>query len=339
MTIQAINPNEMKALLSAIEKADSILLFCHISPDGDTIGSALSLKMMLTRLQKRVTLVLDGIVPSNLFFLPDIYCFRKPEDVAAQMAEGMDVALAIAVDVSCSDRMGAGESLFFQAAVTAQIDHHQTNPGYAQINLIDGDAPATAILIERLRNALGLEIHKEEAICLYTALSTDTGNFVYENTNAEAFLMMSRLMDAGLPLAQCSRTLFRRKEREFLALLTRVLPTLTFFCNGEIAGMQLSKADMKAAGVVGDYTEGIVDYAIDAAGVKMAYFARDAEDGAVKFSLRALSPCRVDTVAELFGGGGHALAAGCTLYAPMEEAVAQVQKALTAARKGSFTGE
>ena len=322
--------NQIPELLSAIQKADSILLFSHISPDGDTIGSALALKMLLTRLQKQVLLVLDGSVPDNLFFLPGIHAFCKPEDAAAQVNARGGNTLAIAVDVSCMDRMGAAEALFQRATQTAQIDHHGTNPAYAQINVIDGSAPATAILIDRVRDAMGISIRQEEAICLYTALSTDTGNFIYEATNAEAFLLMGRLMEAGLPLAKYARLLFRRKERGFLAMLDKALATLTFFCGGGVAGMGLSRQAMDEAGVTGEDTEGIVNYAIDAAGVKLAYFAHENDAGMIKFSLRALSPCRVDRVATAFGGGGHSLAAGCTLSGPLEQAAERVQKALKA---------
>jgi phosphoesterase RecJ-like protein len=326
----------MKELLSAIQKADSILLFSHVFPDGDTVGSALALKMILERMQKRVIMVLDGVAPPNLFFLPDLYCFRTSRDVAAQVNAKAEGTLAIAVDVAASNRLGAAEALFHSVAVTAQIDHHGTNPGFAQINLVDEQAPASAILVSRVQRELGLDIEPGEAVCLYTGLSTDTGNFVFENTNAEAFLLMSRLMEAGLPLAKYSRLLFKRKERAFIRLLGKALPTLTFLCHGEIAGMQVSLQDMRAAQATGEHTEGLVDYAIDASGVKIAYFARETEEGEVKVSLRALSPYRVDRVAALFGGGGHPLAAGCTLSTPLDEAVEKLREALVKAREGSL---
>jgi len=256
--------------------------------------------------------------------------------IAAERRGGFDIrppvlaesTLTIAVDISSRGRLGSAEPLFFNATITAQIDHHQTNPAYAMINWIDGSAPATAILVNRMREALGLSLEKEEAICLYTALATDTGNFVYEDTNAEAFSMMSQLMQAGLPLAQYARLLFRRKERAFIALLGKALPTMTCLGDGVIAGMKLTRAAMLEAGATDEHADGIVNYAIDAAGIRMAFLARETDDGGVKFSLRAISPCRVDEVAESFGGGGHQLAAGCTLYLPMEEAVRRMEEAL-----------
>ncbi len=318
---------QLSELLSAIQNADSVLLFPHISPDGDTLGSTLALKMLLTRLKKPVTVVLDDETPQTLAFLPDIYCVR-PYAEAADTITISEGALAISVDVSSADRMGRALSLYQSIKKTAQIDHHFTNPGFAQINLIDGDASASAVLVFRLFTALGQPVRREEAICLYTGLSTDTGDFVYQNTNAEAFRIMEKLMEAELPIAHYARILFRCKEKEHIALLGKALPTMRYLCGGEIAGMRLSLKDIMAVGVSGQHTDGIVDYAIDVIGVKIAYFARETENGAIKVSLRAISPYRVDTVAEQFGGGGHQLAAGCTIVGSMRQAVSRVENAL-----------
>lgn len=325
---------QLTELVEAIRSAARIVLFMHVSPDGDTIGSALALKMILEQMKKPVTMVLDGVVPPNLFFLPDIYCIRSPKDVALQMDMREAGTLAIAVDVSVADRMGAGEALFMAAPCTAQVDHHETNPIYAMINVVDSEAPATAILVDRIQHELGLSTQLEESICLYTGLSTDTGNFVYQSTDAEAFSMMSRMMEAGLPLAKYGRLLFRRKEKEFVRLLGKALPTLQLLHNDEIAGMKISCTDIIAVGATSEHTDGVVDYAIDIAGVRMAYFARETADGGIKFSLRALSPYRVDEVAAQFGGGGHHLAAGCTVHLPLDEAVKSVQKSLIMSLEG-----
>lgn len=318
---------QMPQLLSAIQNAGSILLFPHISPDGDTIGSTLALKMLLTRLKKSVNVVLDDTPPENLSFLPDIYCVRSFSEAVKVLTPGEDT-LAIAVDAGDDERLGGALALYRQAKTTAQIDHHPTNPGYAQINVIDNDAAATAILVHRLFEAFGLPLQREEAICLYTALATDTGNFVYKSTSAEAFAMMAKLMEAELPIATYARILFRCKEKAHLALLGKALPTMRYLCGGEIAGMHISLAQIREAGATSEHADGVVDYAIDAAGVKVAYFARETAEGNVKCSLRALTPYRVDGVAERFGGGGHQLAAGCTMPGPLDDAVAKIEAAL-----------
>jgi len=315
-------------LLTAIRKADSILLFAHVSPDGDTIGSMLALYRLLVRLHKPVRMVLDGEIPVNLCFLPHVHEIRKPGDIAAGTDRNARCSVAIAVDVGSAGRMGAGERLFHCADITAQIDHHETNTGYAHINVIDGMAPATAVLVSRIYAELGMGLQTEDAICLYTALSTDTGNFVYKNTNAEAFVLMGRLMDSGLPLEEYSRFLFRQKEKGFVAVLGKALTTLSFLLDGKIAGMHMSFAQIVEAGGRDGDTDGIIDYAIDIVGVKMAYFIREIKGGTVRVNLRSIAPYRVDEIAAAFGGGGHQAAAGCTLNSTLADALERVQAAL-----------
>ena len=309
-------------VLSAVLSAGSVLLFGHVSPDGDTLGSVLALKMRMERMGKKVQAMVDGFVPSYLTFLPG------HESVLAADAAPDAFDLAIAVDVASADRMGKCEALFAAAEKTAVIDHHGTNPGYAQINMIDEHAPATAILVYRLFSQMDMSMTKDEAICLYTALSTDTGNFIYDSTNAESFAMMSGLMEAGLPLADYSRRLFRQKEEPHVRLLAEVLPGLRVIADGKIAGLRLNQQQLQKVNANGGHCEGIVDYAIDLRGVGMAYFAREMADGRIKVSMRALEPYAVDQIAARFGGGGHKLAAGVTLDMPMDEAVQTIENAL-----------
>ncbi len=319
------NPDPRQQVLSAVQAAGSVLLFCHVSPDGDTLGSALALKLRLTAMGKSVRLLVDGEAPSNLAFLPGMDAVRGP-DAAVESAD-----LALAVDVSCAERLGACAPAFYAAKRTGVVDHHGSNPGFGQINWIDGDAPATAVLVYRLLEAMDGPIAREEAICLYTGLSTDTGNFIYESTSAESFRMMAALMDAGLPLAEYARRLFRVKELPFVRLLGQALPSLRLTCGGKVAGLTLTAEQMRKAGAKPGHTDGLVDYAIDLEGVAMAYFARETEDGRVKVSLRALEPWRVDQVAARFGGGGHRLASGLTVDMPLSEAAQAVEAALAEA--------
>ena len=316
----------LNALLSALHSADSVLLFCHVSPDGDTLGSALALSLLLKERGVVSRIVLDGAVPENLAFLPDCSFICKPEQIKPSFN-----TLAIAVDVSSLERMGAGAALFAQAAMTAVIDHHGTNPCFGQINWIDADAPATATLIFQLYQTLGAEVSVQAAICLYTALATDTGNFLYQSMNADGFRMMATLMEAGLPLAKYGRMLFRQKRESFVRLLGATLPSLRLLCGGKVAGLRVSLESTRAAGADSEDMEGVVNYAIDLNGVGMAYFAHEKEPGATKVSFRALSPYRIDQVAASFGGGGHRLAAGCTLSLPLEQAAEQAEQALTRA--------
>ncbi len=327
MTIQK---NEtIEALQSAVHAADCVLLFAHISPDGDALGSNLALSMLIEQLGKTPILVLDGTVPQQLRFLPGWERFVRPETVKTS-----GKVLAISTDVSCLERLGACQALYEKADMHVVIDHHATNDGFGEHNWIDGKAPAAAVLVYRLYQALDRPVSKEAALCLYTALSTDTGNFIYESVNGECFSIMEGLMNAGLDLSTYSRILFRTKQKSFVRVLAETLPSLRILPGGEIAGLQTTLQQMAKAGVDPYHVDGIVDYAIDLEDVKMAYYAHEKPEGGIKFSLRAIAPYRIDGVAAQFGGGGHHQASGCSIDLPMAEAVAQMEAALSIALKG-----
>ncbi|MBR2924444.1 MAG: bifunctional oligoribonuclease/PAP phosphatase NrnA [Clostridia bacterium] len=323
------NNDTIAGLQSAVSAADCVLLFAHISPDGDALGSTLALSMLMEQMGKTPVLALDGAVPQQLRFLPGWERFTRPEDVKVT-----GKTLAISVDVSCPERMGTGYPLYQAADVHMVIDHHATNEGFGEFNWIDGKAPASAVLIYRLYQALEMPISKDAALCLYTALSTDTGNFIYDSVNSECFSIMEGLMNAGLDLSTYSRLLFRTKEKSFVRILAETLPTLRIIADGEIAGLQTTMEQMNRAGADPYHVDGVVDYAIDLEEVKMAYYAHEKPEGGIKFSLRSIAPYRIDEVAAKFGGGGHHQASGCTVNLPMAEAVAQVEAALTAALEG-----
>lgn len=324
MKTMTISPDRdpMNRVLSAVQAAGSVLLFCHISPDGDTLGSAMALCLRFGRLGKDARVVLDGDTPANLRFLEAFAPVLAPEEAREP------VDLAIAVDVSCRERLGACEAAFAAARHTAVVDHHGTNTGFSEADYIDGDAPAAAVLVFRMLRAMGGSLSREEAVCLYTALATDTGNFIYAGTNAESFSMMADLMEAGLPLAEYSRRLFRTKALPFVRLLGLALPSLRLSCGGKAAGIRLTAAQLAQAGAEQSHADGVVDYAIDLHGVQAAYFARELGDGRVKVSLRSVEPYHVDGVAARFGGGGHKLASGLTVSMPLDEVASAVEAAL-----------
>ncbi len=323
------NNNTIQALQSAVNAADCILLFAHIAPDGDALGSTMALSLMLEGMGKKTLLALDGTVPHQLQFLPGWERFVHPDTLTCP-----ENALAIAVDVSCVERLGCCESLYRSAAAHAVIDHHGTNDGFGEINWIDGKAPAAAVLIYRLYRALERPISKDAALCLYTALATDTGNFIYDSVNAECFAIMEGLMDAGLELSEYSRRLFRTKEHTFVRMLAETLPSLRITAGGDIAGLKTTMEQLRRIGADPHHVDGVIDYAIDLENVKMAYYAHEKPEGGIKFSLRSIAPYRIDEVAASFGGGGHRQASGCSIDLPIDEAIAKVEAALAAALEG-----
>ena len=306
----------LDGVIEAIRAAQTVALVCHISPDGDTVGSALAVRLGLMQLGKTVALYCQDKIPEVLSFLPGAEAFRTPE-----MAEAADLLLCL--DVSDEKRMGCCSSLMDKAAHTAQIDHHGTNTCYCQVNAVDPAAPANCLIVYELLQRLGCEITPDIALCLAVGLSTDTGHLVYNSTTPEAFRVMGELVEKGAPIAEAYRRLYRERPPRQVALLAKALHSLTFHEGGCITSIRLTEQDFADCGALQEDAEIIVNYGLDIRGVRMCVFAREQGQGRVKLSLRAVAPHRVSGVAQHFGGGGHAQAAGASVELPLDEAVAQ----------------
>ncbi len=304
-----------EGIAGAIRKAESVCVCSHINPDGDTIGSALAMRLALLEMGKRVRVFCQDKVPDQVLFLPGAEEIQRPE----ANAERYDLFLS--VDASDEARLGSGLRLRDCCAHSAQIDHHGTNPGYAEINSVDGDASATCTMIGEQLRVLGVPLNREIAECLYIGISTDTGNFSFDCTDAEAFRVMGDLMEAGLPLAELSMRMFREKSKAQYLLLGRAIARTRFEDDGRIAVTTLTRRDFEDCGALSEHADTIVNYGLETVGTKMAVLARETDDGRIKFSLRARDPLTVDDVAAKLGGGGHPRAAGISMEGTLEATV------------------
>ena len=307
----------LDGVMAAIRAAQSVAIVCHISPDGDTVGSALAVRLGLMQLDKTVTLYCQDKIPGVLCFLPGAESFRMPETAE-------DVDLLLCLDVADEKRMGRCSVLKDKVAHTAQIDHHGTNTCYCQENAVDSAAPANCLIVYELLQRRGCEITADIALCLAVGLSTDTGHLVYNSTTPEAYRVMGELVELGAPIAEAYRRLYRERPPRQVALLAKALHSLTFHHEGTITSIRLTQKDFADCGALSEDAEIIVNYGLDVLGVRMCVFAREQGQGRVKLSLRAVAPHRVSGVAQHFGGGGHAQAAGASVQLPIDEAIRQV---------------
>lgn len=303
-----------QAVADALRLAGSIAIVCHVNPDGDAIGSSLAMKLGLEQLGKQVSVFNSDKVPDNLWMLRDFDTVRTPDSLAQE--EVFDLCLV--VDVADEGRMGSCNVLLHRAKVTAQLDHHSTNPDFCQVNAVDGTASAAGLLVFEVLKMLGVTLNRDICKCLYTAISTDTGNFAFDNTTAEAFRVMGELMEHGLPLREMNRHLFLERDAAQVLLLQRALASLRFSHKGEVASMMLTHQDFEDCGALPEHADTIVSYAASVRGVKLSVLARDAENG-VKVSLRAVAPYQVNGIATSHGGGGHAQASGCTMQGELHQ--------------------
>jgi len=313
-----------EAIAERIREAETIAVVSHVNPDGDTLGCCTAMGLALKRMGKKVTMLCDGKVPDVMDYLPGAAEIRRPSE-----NEG-PFDLMLTVDVSDEARMGACAGLKAVSRKTAQIDHHPTNPFFMETNWVDGTAPAACLMIRKEIAALGIPMDREIAICLYTGISTDTGNFAFASTNAECFRVMAELTEYGLPIAELNRRLFREKPRAQAKLLGRALESLSFPGDGRIAVMKLTRRDYAECGALSEHTDTLVNYGLDTPGTEMALLGRETDGGQVKFSLRAKEPARVSEAAKALGGGGHPQASGITMDGTLDECIG---KALAEMRK------
>ena len=313
--------NNLEDWLCQARKAKRMALIAHVSPDGDTVGATLALRLAFLSLGKAVDVICDGEASKSLAYLPGIDELIKPEQT-----DGL-YDTAIAVDVSDHKLLGRADAIFDRAPVKMVIDHHATNPGYGDYNYIRGDECSCCVLAYDAITAMGVEMTLEMGTCLMTGMSTDTGHFMYPYTTPRAFEVAGKLRALGVDVSYITRVLYRTQERSAVNLTRIAYRNMRFELDGRVGVIELTQADMDEAGATIHQTNGLVNKALEVEGVRMAILATQRED-AVKLSLRAVEPDTVNDIAKQFGGGGHAQAAGVTMQMPMNEAVQTVLAAM-----------
>ncbi len=311
--------NDAVAFLS---KYDSFLLIAHVAPDGDAFGSCLALQMLLRRLGKTAQVICDDPVPHLYGFLPG---------AQAVLPGNADADAEAFVAVDCADIGRTGKQ--WQRAKgkpSLCIDHHVTNPAFADVNCIE-DCAATGELICLLYEAFGVVISAEAGMCLYTAIATDTGNFAYSSVTPRTFSLMAKVMESGFDLPECNRLLYRNERLQKLRMTARTVENAKLYRDEQIIVGVISKAETEALGGLKADAEGIIDYLRDVETVVAACFLREEGENEVKVSLRSKTKVDCAALARVMGGGGHVRAAGATLYMPLAEAEKQVTKALLSA--------
>ena len=298
------------------------LLIAHVAPDGDTLGSCLALQRLLRELGKRAWVVCDDPVPHLYGFLPgaaDVLSPDAPVDARAF------------VSVDCADvgrtgrqwaRVGERPSLC--------IDHHVTNPGFAQVNYVE-DCAATGELVCLLYEAFDQPIPPEAGVCLYTAIATDTGNFAYSCVTPRTFALMGKVMESGFDLPECNRLIYRNERIQKLRMTARTVENAKLYRDEQVIVATLSRAETEAVGGLKADAEGIIDHLRDVETVLVACFLREEGENEVKLSLRSKGRVDCAALAQAYGGGGHVRAAGATLYTSLAEAEDRVTRALLAA--------
>ena len=303
-----------------LRSRERFLLTAHEGPDGDALGSLLGMHHLLGQLGKDSVM----FMAAKEFPLPIEYRFLPLEEVFHEPPADMADRTVIFLDCGNVDRMPV-EFLTAGGNFRINIDHHHDNTLFGDLNLVDTDASCTAEIVYRLAIVLGVEITPEIASALYVGLVTDTGKFMYENTNAHTHRIAAELIDAGVRVDDTYRRLYEHVPIEKLRLVSRALEGIRRCCGEKLVVAYITTADYEASGAGAEMTEGIIDHLRSVEGSKVAALIRDQGDrgrAARKVSLRSSDgEVDVSAMARKHGGGGHKRAAGFSTDLELDELV------------------
>lgn len=299
---------QLAEAITRLLHAENILLLCHKNPDGDTLGSAAALYHALRRLGKTVGVLCSDPIPHRYDYM-GITMFNNE----------FTPAFIVAVDVAGVQLFGEGVNEYTKR-IHLCIDHHGTNSGYADAMLLDPAAAATAEIAFAVINALGVEIDSVIADCLYTGLSTDTGCFKFGNTTAQTHTIAAKLMELGAHTVELNVTLFESKSRRRLNVEKIALENLQFYLNDRCAMTYLTLDEINSTGADPNDLEGITGIPRAIEGVDVGITLRQLENGSYKVSVRTMPGIDAGAICARLGGGGHRQAAGCEIFAGLENA-------------------
>lgn len=301
--------------------ARDIVILPHINVDGDALGAALALGLALIGMGKQVDVLIEEEIPSNLDFLPGLELIRqnpqKKYDVAINIDNG-DIA-----------RLGTREQYYQSARIRLSIDHHATNHVEADYSYIDTKASATGeIIVDLILNYLKGSLNKDIALCLYTAIVTDTGGFRYTNTTPQTLEISAELLRFGFDFNYVNKKVFDMISQTKLNLIKKTLNSLRILEDGKLAISYISYDDIKKLPAKGDDFEGLVNYGRNLEGVEVSAFLREEPEGHFKVSLRSNNHVDVAVIAAKFNGGGHIRAAGLNLDGELEDVILSLTDAI-----------
>lgn len=317
---------ELDALLvqqamAMIQPAQRIALLAHERPDGDCLGSALGLALILDQLGKYCVPVCADPVPPSFHFLPGYERFQT-----SLGDEQFD--LVIALDAGELYRYGtlAEHHKDFLARVPIlNLDHHISSNGCGQVSIIDTASAATAELLVLFQQQTQLPLSQDAAQCLLTGMITDTGSFQYSNTSARTMEATAVLLRAGASPEVTVKPLFRTHPLAKLRLQAEVIKQAQTACDGRLIWSYADDTTLASAGASNDMDDGCVGALRDVENVQVAAFFKAYGDPlTTRLSLRTSEPFDAASFCLRLGGGGHPRAAGATINRPLKEAMAEV---------------
>ncbi|MEO0414327.1 MAG: bifunctional oligoribonuclease/PAP phosphatase NrnA [Verrucomicrobiota bacterium] len=307
----------LETISALLTERKRIGIISHDRPDGDSIGSALGLGLILQELGKETVIRNHDGVPYPLRFLPE-----SAQMMRASEAEPANVDILVVLDSAGQDRISQDVWQQFPEDVEiAMLDHHASNVGFGDWAYIDPDSPATGQIICELAQSAGWQIPPSAAENLYAAISTDTGSFRYPNTTAKTYRIVADLIDAGVNVGKINQDLYESYPKRRVELMGHRLNNLSFSAENRCVSIQITNKLKRQLKIEPGESEGLIDVirGIDTATVAVIF--EEMYGGKIRVSSRSKDPAiSVAKICATFGGGGHHLAAGTRMAGPISEA-------------------
>lgn len=326
------------AAAKALLAARSVIVTTHINPDGDGLGSGLALVRALKSLGKKVSFACPSVPAAAYAFLPDAKLIKPVVDEAA--AKRFAVAdVVISCDAGDLKRLGAvgdvAARVRAKGGTLINLDHHITNDNFGDINLVDVSGESSGVVVERLLRRLKVPLDPVLAELLYVTIVFDTGRFMHSNTTAHTFRWTAKLLDQGIDASAINRALTYTRTFQELKIQNLAIDHLRVDEEQPaLAGIAMPAPVIDALGKVEEWGD-LVEIPRSLRGNQVAYLVRERADKEgrplCRVSLRSNPPYEVGSIAQDFGGGGHAQAAGCTIDGDLPLVLAALLPRLRAA--------
>lgn len=324
------HPKIIDRVLEAIREHQTFCIVGHIRPDGDCVGSQLGLTLALKNEGKKAWCWNQDPIPQK-------YRFLDADKIITTPKAGMEFDCVIATDAASFERLGEVSQHIAKRKLFINIDHHQSNTRYADINWVSAREPSTGELIYRLLKVARWPITKPIADLLFTAISTDTGSFQYATTRPGTFHAGAELVTRGADLAHICNEVYQSYPVSRARLLKLLYSKFKLTHDDRVAYFWLKKADLARTGAESEDTEGLIDHIRAIEPVVVACVFEEIDPELTRISLRSKTDkVNVSEICALFGGGGHCAAAGARIagrpLTVQRRVIAAIRKAINRAK-------
>ncbi len=302
-------------ILDAFHDSSRVLITSHKEPDGDSICSQLVVREYLESLGKECVLFNHGDIPARYRFVTGVENIHT--DISAY---DFNPDLVVVLESTSLDRTGDVASVIGDGVRIINIDHHEGNTLYGDVNLVDDRASSVGEMIYKILSEDGFVFKGTTAENIYIAILTDTGRFHFSSTTPDAMRIAADLIESGVDTRRVTDQVYFSMSEPQLRTIGEVIQSAEVHLDGRLCALTLTRALLDKRGMSFSDFEGIVDYSLQINGVEVGVLFKDISDDVTKASIRSRSNLDVAEIARKFGGGGHPNAAGVTLEAPLDEA-------------------